>query len=108
MLKQILQDRDAKALLVQPFVALVQEKVRWLRNVVQGISRAEIEIAGHGAASDQKPWQTRADADTVRVVPFFGGSKVRPTWHDFDIAVCTIEKVSQPASRPAGQPIKIC
>lgn len=91
MLKRVLKNRDAKALLVLPYVALVQEKVRWLRNVVQGLSRG----GGHGLNSDDQPrlWRRRADEDTIRVVGFFGGSKIRSTWADFDIGVCTIEKV---------------
>lgn len=94
MLKRVLEDPDAKALLVLPYVALVQEKVRWLRNVVQGISR---EALGQKQESDQKLWAVRPDRDTVRVVGFFGGSKVKATWADFDIGVCTIEKVARPA-----------
>ncbi|KAK3310567.1 P-loop containing nucleoside triphosphate hydrolase protein [Chaetomium strumarium] len=92
MLKRVLGDRDAKAILVLPYVALVQEKVRWLRNVVSGISREELGQSDQ----DDKPklWTRRADRDTVRVVGFFGGSKIRATWADFDIAVCTIEKAN--------------
>lgn len=92
MLKQVLADRDAKAMLVLPYVALVQEKVRWLRNIVQGISR---EALGQTYRDDTKIWARRPDKDTIRVVGFFGGGKVRATWHDFDIGVCTIEKVSR-------------
>lgn len=62
-----------KALLVLPFVALVQEKVRWLRRVVQGVN-----LRGEG----------------LRVVGFFGGAKIRATWTDFDIGVATIEKAN--------------
>ncbi|KAK4239813.1 P-loop containing nucleoside triphosphate hydrolase protein [Achaetomium macrosporum] len=92
MLKRVLGSRDAKAILVLPYVALVQEKVRWLRNVVTGISRQEL---GQGDEDDkQKLWARRADRDTVRVVGFFGGSKIWATWADFDIAVCTIEKAN--------------
>jgi hypothetical protein len=91
MLKQVLADRDAKAMLVLPYVALVQEKVRWLRNMVDGISR---EALGQGPKDENKTWARRADKDTIRVVGFFGGSKIKPTWHDFDIGICTIEKVS--------------
>lgn len=92
MLKKILEDRDAKALLVLPYVALVQEKVRWLRNAVHGISREA--ITGPIQESERRLWRKRADEDTVRVVGFFGGSKVRQTWHDFDIGVCTMEKAN--------------
>lgn len=91
MLKRVLEDRDAKALLILPYVALVQEKVRWLRNIVHDIKRKPI----HVDESEDKPrlWQKRADEDNVRVVGFFGGGKIRATWSDFDIGVCTFEKV---------------
>lgn len=91
MLKRVLEEKGTKALLVLPYVALVQEKVRWLRNVVHGVR--------HSNAGDQddKPgiWRQRADENTVRVVGFFGGGKVRATWADFDIGVCTMEKVNR-------------
>jgi DNA polymerase theta len=91
MLKRVLEDRHAKAILVLPYVALVQEKVRWLRNIVNGITREDL---GQKEQTD-KFWARRADKDTIRVVGFFGGSKIRATCADFDIAVCTIEKVSK-------------
>lgn len=92
MLKRVLEDRDAKALLVLPYVALVQEKVRWLRNIVSGIPREDMD---QQEQEERKTfWTRRADKNTIRVVGFFGGSKIRATWADFDIAVCTIEKVS--------------
>lgn len=92
MLKRVLEDREAKAILVLPYVALVQEKVRWLRNLVHGISRES--ITGPIPESDQKFWRRRSDEDTVRVVGFFGGSKIKQTWADFDVGVCTIEKAN--------------
>ncbi|KAJ9142142.1 Helicase and polymerase-containing protein TEBICHI [Pleurostoma richardsiae] len=92
MLKRVLKDREAKALLVLPYVALVQEKVRWLRNVVQNISREA--ISGPVQKGDSRFWRKRADEDTVRVVAFFGGSKINAAWTDFDIGVCTIEKAN--------------
>ena len=92
MLKRVLEEREAKAILVLPYVALVQEKVRWLRNLVNGISRES--ITGPIQESDQKFWRRRSDEDTVRVVGFFGGSKIKQTWADFDIGVCTIEKAN--------------
>lgn len=90
MLKRVLEQQGAKALLVLPYVALVQEKVRWLRNIVEGIPRRSHE-------SDDKVngrWRSRADENIVRVAGFYGGSKLKSTWADFDIAVCTIEKAS--------------
>ncbi|KAL2161489.1 hypothetical protein VTH06DRAFT_8051 [Thermothelomyces fergusii] len=93
MLRRVLEDRAAKAIVVLPYVALVQEKVRWLRSIVSGIPRDEaadpdVPDDNHGF------WAPRADKDTIRVVGFFGGSKIRATWADFDIAVCTIEKAN--------------
>lgn len=89
MLKRVLENRNAKALLVLPYVALVQEKVRWLRKVVEGMQRQPVEeIPGR-----QRLWQRRADEDSIRVIGFFGGGKIRATWSDFEIGVCTFEKV---------------
>lgn len=90
MLKRVFEDREAKAILVLPYVALVQEKVRWLRNIVNGISR---EKHLGQKLPEGNLWATRADKDTLRVVGFYGGTKIKSKWADFDIAVCTIEKV---------------
>ncbi|KAF5582192.1 DNA polymerase theta subunit [Fusarium pseudoanthophilum] len=90
MLKRILEEKGTKALLVLPYVALVQEKVRWLRSVVQGLRFASETTAD----DDKRIWRRRADENTVRVIGFFGGGKVRATWADFDIGVCTLEKAN--------------
>ncbi|KAJ4268376.1 hypothetical protein NW762_002439 [Fusarium torreyae] len=90
MLKRILEEKGTKALLVLPYVALVQEKVRWLRSVVQGLRFAP----DTNIDDDKRIWRRRADEGTVRVVGFFGGGKVRATWADFDIGVCTLEKAN--------------
>lgn len=90
MLKKIIENPEKKALLVLPYVALVQEKLRWLRKVVEGPLKMTEE-----SANNQRPsiFRTRGDENSVKVVGFFGGSKTKATWHDMDIAVCTIEKV---------------
>ncbi|KAJ4262315.1 hypothetical protein NW757_000574 [Fusarium falciforme] len=90
MLKRILEEKGTKALLVLPYVALVQEKVRWLRSMVQGLRLATETVID----DDKRIWRRRADEGTVRVVGFFGGGKVRATWADFDIGVCTLEKAN--------------
>ncbi|SPJ73476.1 related to DNA polymerase theta [Fusarium torulosum] len=90
MLKRVLEEKGTKALLVLPYVALVQEKVRWLRSVVQGLRFAP----DTNVDDDKRIWRRRADENTVRVVGFFGGGKVRATWADFDIGVCTLEKAN--------------
>ncbi|KAK1514295.1 DEAD/DEAH box helicase [Colletotrichum costaricense] len=89
MLKRVLEEKNAKVLLVLPYVALVQEKVRWLRNIVQGVMKPKDEID-----DEKRIWRQRADEGTIRVIGFFGGSKIKPTWSDFDIGVCTIEKAN--------------
>lgn len=91
MLKRVLEEPGFKVMLVLPYVALVQEKVRWLRGLVQGLIPP---MAAQAADEDKRIWRRRADESTVRVVGFFGGGKVRAVWEDFDIAVCTLEKVS--------------
>ena len=85
MLKRVL-DANKKAILILPYVALVQEKLRWLRRAVDGIEKnVEANVPGaFGGYNEHR---------AVRVVPFFGNSKLRATLSDADIAVCTIEKV---------------
>ncbi|KAL9571417.1 hypothetical protein ACKAV7_004755 [Fusarium commune] len=90
MLKRILEEKGTKAILVLPYVALVQEKVRWLRSVVQGLRFASETTVD----DDKRVWRRRADENTVRVIGFFGGGKVRATWADFEIGVCTLEKAN--------------
>lgn len=90
MIKRVLEEKGAKALLVLPYVALVQEKVRWLRNIVAGLPKHDLPVI-HDEA---RLWRRRADENTVRIVGFFGGGTVQATWADFDIGICTIEKVA--------------
>lgn len=89
MLKKVLEDPIKKAILVVPYVALVQEKTKWLRRIVEGISR---ELEGFATQCNGFEQDSRS-ARPVRVSGFFGGSTARTTWMDTDIAVCTIEKV---------------
>ena len=92
MLKRVLEDASKKAILVLPYVALVQEKLKWLRKVVEHVQKTgsmnpELE-------SEAPKWRQK-HSSSVRIVGFFGGSKARANWRDdVDIAVCTIEKVS--------------
>ncbi|KAI4203149.1 MAG: hypothetical protein LQ350_002025 [Teloschistes chrysophthalmus] len=90
MLKKILGSPNAKAILVLPYVALVQEKIAWLRKVVEGVEK-DLQTLSSGV--ERKCSRLRKDR-SVRVVGFFGGSKTRATWGDVDIAVCTFEKAN--------------
>ena len=92
MLKRVIEDPTKKAILVLPYVALVQEKVKWLRKVLEGVRKNVSQP--NQAGLDMPRWRRKHDS-SVRVVGFFGGSKARSSWADIDIAVCTIEKVKQ-------------
>jgi hypothetical protein len=99
MLKRILSEKGAKALLVLPYVALVQEKVQWLRKVVQGLQKPRWPDQDEDDPANI--WRRRADQDVIRVVGFIGGGRVRATWADFDIGVCTMEKVCSVILEPS-------
>ena len=88
MLKRVIDNQ--KALLVLPYVALVQEKLKWLRRVVEGVTKKQVP-----ADEPQPTWRRNKEHSSIRVVGFFGGSKARATWGDIDIAICTIEKVRE-------------
>ncbi|KHN96298.1 helicase and polymerase containing protein tebichi [Metarhizium album ARSEF 1941] len=92
MLKRLIEEAGTKALLVLPYVALVQEKVGWLRKVVQHVKILDRSLLPQGAQNG--PWRRRADYGRIRVIGFYGGGKVRATWDDFDIGVCTLEKAN--------------
>ncbi|KAL8706737.1 MAG: hypothetical protein Q9201_000262 [Fulgogasparrea decipioides] len=86
MLKKVLGGSNKKGILVLPYVALVQEKVNWLRKAVEGVDKDP-----QTSRQLPKPKFSRISR-SVRIVGFFGGSKTRATWFDVDIAVCTFEK----------------
>lgn len=92
MLKQVMENPKKKAILVLPYVALVQEKLTWLRRIVEGVKK-RLEPDSQQIEPTSK-WKRLGDHSDIRVAGFFGGSKARATWADVDIAVCTIEKVS--------------
>lgn len=92
MLKRVIEEPTKKAILVLPYVALVQEKMKWLRRVVEGVTKRENDNDSGNINSQSSPFAT-APQNSIRVTGFFGGSKSRNTWSDTDIAVCTIEKV---------------
>jgi DNA polymerase theta len=90
MLKRIIENPSCKAILVLPYVALVQEKLKWLRRIVQDVEKHQDQEISHNDGGDCR-W--KRVQRTIRVSGFFGGSKTTASWADTDIAVCTIEKV---------------
>lgn len=85
MLKRVIDDPGKKAILVLPYVALVQEKLKWLRALVADVKRNVVEEQNNGY---------RRPDPTIQVMGFLGGIRAKITWSDFDIAVCTIEKAN--------------
>ncbi|KAL1970531.1 hypothetical protein VTN77DRAFT_4175 [Rasamsonia byssochlamydoides] len=90
MLKRVIENPQRKAILVLPYVALVQEKLKWLRRVVQDVEKNVDDQ--DDVAMPKRRWKQQQKE--IRVTGFFGGSKSRSTWADTDIAVCTIEKAN--------------
>ncbi|MCJ1378258.1 hypothetical protein MMC17_001355 [Xylographa soralifera] len=90
MLKRVLENK--KAILVLPYVALVQEKLKWLRRVVEGVEKQH--DSQYPSSSEIRKSRRSFDHHLIRVAGFFGGSKAREIWADIDIAVCTIEKAN--------------
>ena len=91
MLKRVIEDPSKKAILVLPYVALVQEKLKWLRSVIEGVEKC---VGSSSQISSQLPAWRRPHSSSIRVVGFFGASKSRASWSDADIAICTIEKAN--------------
>ncbi|KAF5858045.1 hypothetical protein ETB97_004942 [Aspergillus alliaceus] len=94
MLKRIIENPSRKAILVLPYVALVQEKLKWLRRIVQDVEKYIDDVDDQ--AGDVKPYYQRLKTlqKSIRVTGFFAGGKSTATWADTDIAVCTIEKAN--------------
>ena len=93
MLKKVIENPGQKAILVLPYVALVQEKTAWLRRAVNEVGR-RLPDQPVGADYDTGvKWARNDEESKLRVVGFFGGSKARASWSDVDVAICTIEKV---------------
>lgn len=91
MLKRVIENPHRKAILVLPYVALVQEKLKWLRRIVQDVEKNVDAHQDDALVSAKQRWTQ--PSKEIRVTGFFGGSKSRATWADTDIAICTIEKV---------------
>jgi DNA polymerase theta len=99
MLRRVIGSPRKKAIVVLPYVALVQEKLQWLRRLVDGVSVSGAEHHQTRETASTQSQIPNQDQPSIRVTGFFGGSKCRATWGDTDIAVCTIEKVGIPFLR---------
>lgn len=91
MLKRIIDNPSKKAILVLPYVALVQEKLKWLRRIVQDVDKRVPDYHDTDTKPAYKHWQKQHKS--IRITGYFGGNRITASWADTDIAVCTIEKV---------------
>ncbi|KAJ5897270.1 Helicase C-terminal [Penicillium tannophilum] len=92
LLKRIIENPGRKAILVLPYVALVQEKLKWMRRIVQGVEKNVTDEDEDDSSFPRKRW--KKVPKQIRVTGFFGGSRTTNTWADTDIAICTIEKAN--------------
>jgi DNA polymerase theta len=72
-----------KAIIVLPFIAIVQEKTRFLKKVLGNV---KIEMT-RKYEQQMRRWRN------INIVGFHSGARNRVAWRDLDVAVCTIEKV---------------
>ena len=99
LMRRLIEEK--KAMLVLPYVALVQEKLGWLRRAVGVKKMTEVSHLNQQArlcGPDEQRF--------IRVVGLFGGSKVRASWCDVNIAVCTVEKVILMACRCFAEAVR--
>ncbi|PYI15226.1 DNA-directed DNA polymerase theta [Aspergillus violaceofuscus CBS 115571] len=94
MIKRIIDNPGRKAILVLPYVALVQEKLKWLRRIVQDVEKNIGDTDDKVDSTRPYHQRWRKLQKSIRVTGYFGGSRTAASWADTDIAVCTIEKAN--------------
>ncbi|GES60324.1 DNA-directed DNA polymerase theta [Aspergillus terreus] len=86
MLKRIIERPSCKAILVLPYVALVQEKLKWLRRIVQDVEKYIDTDEDPMAPLKEYQQRWKKLQRSIRVTGYFGGSKTSASWADTDIA----------------------
>lgn len=82
-IRKVVNERR-KAIIVLPYIAIVQEKTKFLKRVLE---KVRVAVPKRGRWDKVKLWKQ------LNIVGFHGGSTARMGWKELDIAVCTIEKV---------------
>lgn len=82
-IRKVVAERK-KVIIVVPYIAIVQEKTRFLKKVLE---KVKVMADSQGAWDKQKRWRG------VNVVGFHSGAKNRSGWEEMDLGVCTTEKV---------------
>ncbi|PWW73539.1 P-loop containing nucleoside triphosphate hydrolase protein [Tuber magnatum] len=83
-IRKVVNERR-KAIIVLPYIAIVQEKTRFLKKVLEKV---------RVAAPKRGKWDKVNLWKLLNIVGFHGGSRVRMGWRELDVAVCTIEKAN--------------
>ncbi|KAA8895247.1 P-loop containing nucleoside triphosphate hydrolase protein [Sphaerosporella brunnea] len=83
MIKKVVGERK-KAMVVVPYVSIVQEKTRFLNRCLGGV---RVEVS---RKHDKQPHSWR----NLNIVGFHSGARNRMRWKEIDIVICTIEKAN--------------
>ncbi|CAZ81986.1 unnamed protein product [Tuber melanosporum] len=83
-IRKVVNERR-KAIIVLPFIAIVQEKTRFLKKVLE---KVRVAVPKRGRWDKANLWKH------LNIIGFHGGSKARMGWKELDVAVCTIEKAN--------------
>lgn len=81
VLRRVLGERR-KALVVVPYVSIVQERTRFFEKCLAGV-----RVEAGGGRGRERRWRD------IVVAGFHSGAKGRTRWKDLDVAICTIERV---------------
>lgn len=83
MIRKVVIERK-KAIVVVPYIAIVQEKTKFLKKVLE---KVKVQAEPRGDWDKTRHWRG------LNIVGFHSGTRSRLGWEEIDVAVCTIEKV---------------
>lgn len=83
MIRKLVIERK-KAIVVVPYIAIVQEKTKFLKKVLE---KVKVQSEPRGEWDKTRHWRG------LNIVGFHSGTRSRLGWEEIDVAVCTIEKV---------------
>ncbi|KAH0606954.1 uncharacterized protein H6S33_002942 [Morchella sextelata] len=84
MIRKVVIERK-KAIVVVPYIAIVQEKTKFLKKVLE---KVKVQAEPRGDWDKTRHWRG------LNIVGFHSGTRSRLGWEEIDVAVCTIEKAN--------------
>ncbi|TGZ83491.1 P-loop containing nucleoside triphosphate hydrolase protein [Ascodesmis nigricans] len=87
MIKKVLATRQ-KAIVIVPYVSIVQEKTRFLK---KALGKVQMEFPGIEGAQG---FMGKSRRRPLNIVGYHSGTRNRMRWKDLDIAICTTEKAN--------------